>query len=80
LDEIASGTLEHRLDKLRSFIHAEIPSLAILLHPNQGPCLGTAINRYVGFVAAVKKSWSSQKIAHVGHGYDARLRAVCDVE
>jgi hypothetical protein len=66
--------------QLRSFIHTEVPSLAILLHPNQGSRLGTATNRYVAFVPAVKKSWGREKIAHVSYGYDARLGAVCDVE
>jgi hypothetical protein len=68
------------LDRLRSFIHTEIPSLAVLFHPDQGTCLRTAANRYVAFVPAVKKSWGGQKIAHVSYGYDARIRAVCDVE
>jgi hypothetical protein len=34
----------------------------------------------VAFVSSAKKSWGGQKIAHVSYGYDARLRAVCDLE
>jgi hypothetical protein len=68
------------LDKLRSFIHTKIPSLAVFFHPNQGPCLGTATNRYLGSVPAVKKSWGGQKIAHVGHGDNALRGAGGDVK
>ena len=68
------------LDRLRGFIHTEIPSLAVLFYPHQGTCLRTTANRYVGFVSAVKEGWSGQKIAHVSHGYDAPCRTVCDIE
>jgi hypothetical protein len=70
----------YRWKWLRGFIHTEIPALAVLLHPNQGTCLGTASNRYVAFVPAMKKSWGSQKIAHVSYGNNAPLRTVGNVE
>jgi hypothetical protein len=69
-----------RLYRPRSFVHTEIPSLAVLFYPDQGTCIRTAANRYVAFVPAVKKSWGGQKIAHVSYGYDASLSAVGDVE
>src|ERR1700683_105366 len=70
----------HHPDRLRSFVHAEIPSLTVFFHPDQRTSLRTAANGYAASVPAVKKSWGSQKIAHVSYGDDAGLRAMCDVE
>ena len=70
----------HRADNLRRFIHTEMPSLAILFHPNQRPCFRAAADRNMASVPAAKKNWGRQKIAHVRYGYNASRRAGRDAE
>ena len=65
---------------LWSVIHPDTPASAALFHPDEGTRLGTACNRYLASVPAVKKSWGGQKIAHVSHRHDALFRTGSEVD